>query len=144
MPLSEKTGLESGEGGFAELIAALGDGGPVEIIAAAAGGFDQGDDFGAGPAGTAEDGGVVDAGLFDCAAIGIEMVCRRGDQGLFRAGPAVVGKVRARFVKTTDFPQDFCFIPNHWNWTAKPLLSFRSRQYRYHLRKNKNQSKKLD
>ena len=76
-PTAKQPGLQRGEGGEAQLIAAARGGRPVEVFVLSARLLDQLDDHGLGPARPANDGVVIDAGLDDRIAVGAKMVrCR--------------------------------------------------------------------
>ncbi len=98
---------------MAELVAATGDGRPVKILAFALGLFDQSDDGLPGPAGTAKDGFIGDAGGLDSAAVGAEVIGGGRDKRLLLAGEGVVRKIGAATVQVAQFFDDTRFVPDH-------------------------------
>ena len=135
LPFAEQARLESGERGFAEFIATVRDRAPEQVFAATAGGFDQGDDPGPGPARPAQDARLIDPRQFDRPAVGAKMIRRRRHQGLHPRGQAVVGEIVALFVETAKFTEDFVFGPDH----RKPRMGDGTCQYQHRLRKDKNE-----
>lgn len=113
VPAAEEAGLEGGESGLAEFVAALGNGGPVEVLALALGVFYEFDDGLLGPTRSADNFGVIDAGFFDGFAIGAEMVCGCREQGLHRSAEGVVRQILFGLVELLEFLEDAIFVPNH-------------------------------
>src|SRR6266850_1651433 len=112
VPASKQPGLKRGEGGPAQVVAAAADGRPVQIILLALGGFDQLDDQRLGPAGAAGDLRVVDASALHGFSVGAKVIARGRDQRLHFFGEAIVGKVLAFAVKVAESLENSFLIPN--------------------------------
>lgn len=113
VPTAEKTGLESGERRPAQFVAAVGDGRPVQVFAAAAGLLDELDDALARPAWAADDFAVIDPRLLDGATVGAEVIGRGRNQRLQAAAHGVVGDVFAGAVQLAKLLKDADFVPDH-------------------------------
>ena len=86
IPFAEQPLLQTSERGAGKFIAPASDGSPMQVVASALGLFDENDDALLGPARSPGDVSVIDAGFFECFAVGAEMIRRRGKERLIAFG----------------------------------------------------------
>src|SRR5665213_3885135 len=113
VPTAKEARLQRRERRLPQLIAALADGRPMQVVSLALRFFNQRNDDGLGPARPAGDAGVIDPRLLHRRLIGVEVIRTRRQERLVFSRHRVVRKVGPLLVQFFQRFEYFRIVPSH-------------------------------